>query len=206
MQSVSDKVLSRIQRKPRGSAFSGKDFLDLASRASVDKALSTLAQAGQVRRVSRGVYDYPRVSEELGGELSPDYDQVAQAIARSNAVRIEASGAWAANLLGLSTQVPAKIVYLTNGTSRTFRVGNQAIAFERVGPRQLGAKPGTSSLVVQALRHLGKDGVDEGVIEHLRARLGPAERKSLLRDARYTPDWIFEVVKRIASQGGRGRG
>jgi len=206
MQSVTDKVLNRIQRKPRGSTFSGKDFLDLASRASVDKALSTLAQAGQIRRVCRGVYDYPRVSEELGGELSPDYDQVAQAIARSNGVRIEASGAWAANLLGLSTQVPAKIVYLTNGTSRTFRVGKQAIAFERVGPRQLRAKPGTSSLVVQALCHLGKDRVDEGLVEHLKTHLSPSERKSLLRDARYTSDWIFEVIKRIASGGGHGHG
>jgi hypothetical protein len=206
MQSISDKVLSRIQRKPHRRAFSGKDFLDLASRASVDKALSTLAQAGRIRRVSRGIYDCPRVSEELGGELSPDYDQVAQAIARSNGIRIEASGAWAANLLGLSTQVPAKIVYLTNGTSRRFRVGNQVIAFERVGARQLRAKPGTSSLVVQALHHMGRDRVDEGVIEHLRRRLGPSERKSLLRDARYIPDWVFEVIKRIASQGGRDHG
>jgi hypothetical protein len=200
MQSVSDKVLTRIHRKPSGFAFSGKDFLDLASRASVDKALSTLARSGRIRRIARGVYDRPRASEELGGELSPDYDQVAQAIARSNGVRIEAPGAGAANLLGLSTQVPAKIVYLTNGTSRTFRIGDQTIAFERVGPRQLRAKAGTSSLVVQALRYLGKDRMEEAVIEHLRTHLSPSERRSLLRDARYTSDWVFEVIKRVASQ------
>ena len=202
MQSVSDKILARIHRKRRGVAISGKDFLDLASRASVDKALSALAKAGQIRRVSRGVYDYPRVSAELGGELSPDYDQVAHAIARSNGVRIEASGAWAANLLGLSTQVPAKIVYLTNGTSRTLQVGNQTIAFERVSPKELRAKPGTSSLVVQALRYLGKEHVDEGTVRHLQERLSPAEQRALIRDARYTADWIFEVLKRIASSAG----
>ncbi len=140
MQSLADKTITRIQRKGRGFAFSGKDFLDLGSRASVDKALSKLTEDGQIRRISRGIYDYPRVSKALGGELSPDYDQVAHAIARKNGVRIEASGAWAANLLGLSPQVPAKIVYLTNGTSRSYRIGNQTIEFQRVGPKDLPAK------------------------------------------------------------------
>ena len=199
MQSVTDKILTRIRRNGRCHAFSGKDFLEIASRASVDHALSALSKAGKIRRVARGIYDYPKLNPDLGGELSPDYDSVARAIARKNGVRIEPSGAWAANLLGLTTQVPAKIVYLTNGTSRTYQVGNQKIAFQRVGPKELLPKPGASILVVQSLRHLGQDHVDDAVVRQLRDRLSPGDRKSLLRDARYSADWIFEVVKRIAA-------
>ena len=199
MQSVSEKIVARIRRNGRGRAFSSKDFLDIGSRASVDQALSALTKSGEIRRVARGIYDYPRVNPDLGGQLSPDYDSVARAIARKNGVRIEPSGAWAANLLGLSNQVPAKIVYLSNGTSRVYQVGKQKIAFQRVGPKELLPKPGPSTLVVQALRHLGQDHVDDAVIRQLRDRLSPSACKALLRDARYTADWIFEVLKKIAA-------
>jgi len=200
MESVADKVLKRIQRKGRGFAFSGKDFLDLATRPSVDKALSALVQSGQIRRLVRGVYDYPRVNEKLGGELSPDYDQVAHAIARSTATRIEPSGNWAANLLGLTTQVPGKIVYRTNGTSRTYRIGGQTIAFQRAAPKELRAKSPIASIVISALRSLGRNRVDDKIIEHLRHRLSSPERKVLLRDARYSEDWILEAVKKITTE------
>ncbi len=201
MQSILDKVLARIQRRGRGFSFSAKDFLDLGTRSSVDKALSALTKTGKTRRVCRGVYDYPRVNEKLGGELSPDYDQVAHAIARRNGVRIEASGAWAANLLGLSTQVPAKIVYLTNGTSRSYKVGNQTIEFQRVAPKELLAKKGAATLVVQALTHLGRKHVDEAVIQTLRSRLPQSERQALLKNTRFTTDWVYEAIKEIASDG-----
>ena len=201
MQSTSDKILTRIQRKGRGFSFSGKDFLDLAARSSVDKALSTLRESGSIRRVCRGVYDYPRFNEKLGGELSPDYDQVAQAIARRNGVRIEASGAWATNILGLSTQVPAKIIYLTNGTSRSYKVGNQTIEFQRVAPKEFVAKKRPATLVVQALSHLGKTHVDERVVQILRSRLTQKERQALLKDARFTTDWVYEAIKEIAHNG-----
>ena len=199
MQSVSDKILIKIRRMGRGIAFSSKDFLDVGSRASVDQTLSALTKAGEIRRITRGIYDYPRVNPALGGQLSPDYDSVARAIARKNGVRIEPSGAWAANMLGLSTQVPAKIVYLSNGTSRTYRVGKQTIAFKRVGPKELLQKSGPSTLVIQALRYLGQEHVDDSVIGQLRDRLKPSDRKALLRDARYTVDWIYEVIKKIAA-------
>lgn len=201
MQSAADKILARIQRKGRGSAFSGKDFLDLAARSSVDKALSSLLENGSIRRVCRGIYDYPRVNKKLGGQLSPDYDQVAHAIARRNGTRIEASGAWAANLLGLSTQVPAKIVYLTNGTSRSYHIGNQTIEFRHVAPKELLARKGSATLVVQALSHLGREHVNQGVIDVLRDRLPQEERQALLKGARYTTDWIYAAIKQIARDG-----
>ena len=201
MQSTTDRILARINGKGGGFSFSTKDFLDVGSRASVAKSLSTLAETGEIRRVCRGIYDFPRFNPDLGGELSPDFDQVARAIARKNGIRAEASGAWAANLLGLSTQVPAKIVYLTNGTSRTYEIGGQTIEFKRVGPKELIAKKPATNLVIQALRHLGKDHVDDDVVRRLRERLSSGDRKALLKDARYSADWLYEIMKKIVNDG-----
>ncbi len=200
MKSVQDKILSRIQRFGRGQAFSTKDFLDLATRTSVDNALSALAKQSVIRRVTRGIYDYPRVNPKLGGILSPDYDAVAQAIARKNAIRLQPSGAWAANRLGLSTQVPAKIIYLTNGDSRTYKVGTHTLQFKRVSPKDLGPKNGISGLVIQALRYLGKARVNAATIANVKDRLSESDRKTLLRETRYSSDWIYETAKLIAQE------
>jgi len=202
MKSVLDKVLASIKSKGRGFAFSGKDFLHLGPRTSVDHALSTLATKGEIRRLHRGIYDYPHFDEQLGGQLSPDVDAVAKAIARKTGVRIQASGAWAANLLGLSTQVSAKILYLTDGTSRKYCIGSQTIDFKRVGPKDLIGKREASSLVAQALRYLGKDRVNEQMIKQLRRRLTEADCKALPADLRYSADWIYEVAKKIAHTSG----
>ncbi len=199
MESVREKILKRVWRRGRGYAFSSKDFLSVGTRASVDKALSDLVRQEKIRRVARGLYDYPRVNEMLGGELSPDTDQVAQAVARKHGQTIVASGAWAANVLGLTTQVPARVVYFTEGPPRQFVVGKQEIEFRRVAPSSLrGAGNALSSLVVQALRHLGCDRVDRDVVNRLRQRLTDTDRRRLLTDARYAADWVYEAVKRIA--------
>ena len=200
MQSIHNQILARIRGKGRGYAFSSKDFLDLGNRNPIDKALSRLYAQGLIRRVTTGIYDLPREEEELGGRLSPDIHQVARAIARKNGVRIQPAGALAANLLGLSTQVPAKIVYLTNGKSRIIKIGNRPLIFKRVEPREM--RPGSEIgiLVTQALRFLGKERIEKNVIDYLRRQLTNADHKKLLKDARYMEDWIWEVVRRIASK------
>ena len=199
MQTVANKILNRIKGKGDGFSFTAKDFLDLGTRGAVDMALSTLARSGQIRRISRGLYDYPRHSELLGGLLAPDFDQVADAIARKTGIRIQPSGALAANLLGLSEQVPAKIVYLTDGRSRTIRIGSQTITFKRTSPKELLPNEKTA-LVVHALRFLGKEAVTDEIIHKLRKILSPAERKRLLKDAKYTSTWVPDVVRRIAEE------
>src|SRR5580692_8070112 len=109
MQSMRDQIVARIERLGEGKAFSAKDFLDIASRTMIDVTLADLALDGKIRRVRRGLYDMPRVNPSLGGKLSPDIDEAARAIARRQRWKIVPDGAWAANLLGLSTQVPSKI-------------------------------------------------------------------------------------------------
>jgi hypothetical protein len=200
MQSIHNKIIARIRGKGRGSAFSSKDFLDLSNRNSVDKALSRLCTQGIIRRVATGIYDFPRKDEELGGKLSPDIHQVAQAIARKNGVRIQPSGAQAANLLGLSTQVPAQVIYLTNGKSRTVNVANRILIFKRVEPREMQPGSDMGFLVTQALRHMGRDQVGKNVIDYLRRQLSDSDRKKLLKEARYLEDWIWEAVRSIASK------
>ena len=198
MKSIVDKILERLYRKGRSFAFSGIDFSDIGSRAAVDKALSSLAAQGKIRRLNRGLYDYPDYDERLGGELAPDLHQVAKAIARKNGVNIQASGALAANLLGLSTQVPVKSVYLTNGKSRTVNIANRTIQFIRTPPKKMQKGHELSILVANALRWLGKDNVDDKVINSLRRVLDARSRKRLLKDLRYSEDWIYATAQSIA--------
>ena len=123
--SMDAKVLRRLRARGSGAVAASTEFLDLGNRASVDQALSRLVRRGELRRVSRGVYGYPERSR-LIGELAPRPEQVAQALARRGCQRLLVSGAYAANLLGLSDQVPARIEYLTDGPSQTVMIRNLA--------------------------------------------------------------------------------
>lgn len=206
MQSIKDKIVSRIYGKGRGYAFSPKDFLDIANRGSVDTALSTLYVSGKIRRVVRGIYDYPRFSKLLGKHVPPDIDQVTNAIARRHGWRIQATGAMAANLLGLSTQMPAKVVYLIDGPDKTIKVGNTTVQFKKTALKDLNVTNRKSALVIQALKFLGKKSVDRNILLQISRKLSAAERKKLLNDARFGTDWIFEAVKSICNQTGNRHG
>ncbi len=200
MATTRDKIVSRIHRWGPGHAFTPKDFLDVGSRGMVDVTLSHLVSTGLIRRVARGLYDHPKHSDALGVTLSPDIDQIARAIARRFRWRIIPTGAWAANALGLSTQVPAKITYLSDGPNRKFEIGKQTVYFKHARPKETRTEDELSSLVIQALRYLGKDEVGLETVTHLRTRLSPAEKRRLLRDTRYSADWIFAVARQIAEE------
>ncbi len=200
MQTMKDQILARINRLGGGKAFSAKDFLDIASRGTIDMALSALTSSGAIRRVRRGLYDMPKLNPALGGKLSPDIDEAARAIARKQRWKIVPDGAWAANLLGLSTQVPAKIIYLTDGPNNEVPIGRRIIHFKHARPKAMAGLEGKFALVVQALRHLGKEGVGPREIETLRAVLSPVEKRKLVKDARFGVDWIYEVAKEIAEK------
>jgi Family of unknown function (DUF6088) len=162
--------------------------------------LASLTKDGKIRRIRRGLYDMPRINEALGGKLSPDIDEAARAIARRQRWKIVPDGAWAANLLGLSTQVPSKIIYLTDGPSSEVPIGRRTIHFRHARPKAMAGLEGKFALVVQALRYLGKDGVGSREIETLRGALSLAEKRKLVKDARFGVDWIYEVAKRIAEK------
>ncbi len=200
MQTMRDQIVGRIERLGDGKAFSAKDFLDIASRGSIDMALSGLTKDGTIRRIRRGLYDMPRINPSLGGKLSPDIDEAARAIARRQRWKIVPEGAWAANLLGLSTQVPSKIIYLTDGPNNEVPIGRRTIYFKHARPKALAGPEGKSALVVQALRHLGKENVGTREIATLRAELTPADKRKLLKETRFGVDWIYKVASQIAEK------
>lgn len=197
MQSIDDKLISRIYGRGRGSLFTPNDFLDIGGRAALDKALSRLAAKGTIRRLARGLYDYPREHPELG-ILSPDIEKVAKALAGKDRIRLQAAGAYATNLLGLSEQVPAKVIFLTDGPSRTVKIGRQEIQLRQTTPRNMAAAGRLSGLLMQALRHLGKEHITQERVEHLKRTLPATERQQLVKDLPLAPAWMHPLFRELA--------
>lgn len=199
MQSIHNNVLKRIYAKGRGWVFTPVDFSDLGNRNTIKQVLTRLTNAGQIRRLARGLYDYPKSHPKLG-LLSAGYGDIARALAGKDGLRIQASGAYAANLLGLTDQVPAKIVFLTDGKSRTVLAGNKTIILKKTSPKNMVTANRISGTVIQALRYMGKDHLDDQVVERLSRSLKIEDKKQLMRDIQYAPDWIGCVFRQLAKE------
>jgi hypothetical protein len=199
VQTIDNRLKSRIYGSRRGSAFTPTAFLDLGGRAAVDKALSRLAAKGTIRRLARGLYEYPRTHPELG-MLSPDIDKVAKALAGKDRIRLQPAGAYATNLLGLSEQVPAKVVFLTDGPSRIVKIGRQEIQLRHTTTRNMATAGRLSGLLAQALRHLGKNHMNRARVQHLKRTLPLKERQGLLKDLRLVPAWMHTLFRELAEE------
>jgi hypothetical protein len=199
-QSIESKIAYRIRGMGRGSVVVPTDFLDLASRQAVDLALHRLAKKGAIRRLARGVYDLPKQHPVLG-TLSPSADTIAQALAGRDRTRLQPAGAYAANALGLSEQVPAKAVFLTDGPSRTVKIGPMTIQLRRTTPRNMAAAGRLSGLVIQAFRELGKDHITPARINRLKRMLPADKRQELLKDLTLAPAWMHPIFREIAEEG-----
>lgn len=198
-QSIDSTILARIHGWGRGSVFVPSDFLDLGSREAVDLALHRLARKGTIRRLARGVYDFPKEHPVLG-LLSPSTDAVARALAGRDRTRLQPAGAYAANLLGLSEQVPAKAVFLTDGPSRTVKIGPTTIQLRRTTPRNMEAAGRLSGLLMQALRELGEEHVTPERREHLKRTLPADKRRELVKDLRLAPAWMHPIFRELAEE------
>jgi hypothetical protein len=159
--------------------------------------LSDLTKSGKIRRACRGVYDYPKYSNLLKQKLSPDIDQVAQAFARKFNWRIQPTGDAALNLLGLSTQVPGRFIYLSDGPDRRYNIGNQALEFKKSALKNVGIKHRESSLVVQAISALGKDHISNLTIDKFREQLDLNKGEQIIKDTKLVATWVHEYIKRI---------
>jgi predicted nucleotidyltransferase len=194
MQTIEEKILSRFYGRGRGHVATQKFFLDLGSRDAVDQALSRLAKSGKLRRIARGLYEYPRTHPILG-ELSPDFEKVAAAIAGRDGIRLQPTGAYAANLLHLSEQLPVKIVYLTDGASRKVEVGQQTIELRKASPKRMQLHDRISGLVFEALREIGKDQIKDDHIQSLQQTLAPKEKATVRHDLREAPAWMHPHIR-----------
>ncbi len=198
MNSAAKNILSRIKRNKRGWVFTPKDFLDLGTRQNVDFILHRLVKGGTIRRLSRGLYDYP-ARHPLLGDLSADAGAIANAVARSRNDTVHVSGATAANMLHLSTQVPAKVVYVTHGIKKTIKVGNRLISLIPT-KLPLADKDDRSTLVLQALNYFGKHGIDQQIISKCRAMLNDKDRHSLLKlSTQVKGAWLADAVRKVAA-------
>ena len=197
MQSIENKILSKIYGHSKSWAFTPNDFLRDFKRDNVDKALSLLLKKEKIKRACRGVYYFPKYSELLKQELSPDIDQVAQAIARKFNWRIQASGDVALNLLGLSTQIPGKYIYLSDGPDRAYQIGKTSLSFKKSALKEIGFKHKESGLIVHALKALGKERIDIKTIEKIRNHLEPAKCNKIMEDTKTVTSWVYEVIRKI---------
>lgn len=197
MKSIENKVLNRIYGHGRGWSFSKKDFIDLGSENAVDKSLIRLLEKGKIRRVIRGMYDYPGYSKLLDKELPPDIDQVAHALARKYGWNIQISGNTALNILGLSTQVPTKYLYYTDGKSKTYKIGNVILEFKKSTLKDIGMKYPESALLVQAIKSIGKRELTQEEKQQIRSYFSSDKQKRILKDTKYTTSWVYETIKSI---------
>ena len=198
-QSIDTQVLSRIKAAGPGQVFAPRNFLDLGSREAIDQALSRHARAGTLRKVPRGLYELPRKHPKLG-DIPASTEAIAEAIKGRDAVRLQPAGALAANMLGLSEQVPVRSVYLTDGPSRRVKLGKREILLKHTTPRFMATAGRPSGLVIQALRWIGQRHVDEKIVRSLRRTLKPQDRASLVKDAHLAPAWIADIFRKLAEE------
>lgn len=192
---VANKILRRVKGKGPGAVFTAMDFTDLGSRDALDQALARLARSGSIRRVDRGVYDLPRTHPVMG-PVWPAADVVARAVAKQTGSQLKVSGAAAANALGLSTQVSAKVEYLTDGPSRNIRVGNLAVRLKNAGLVDMLLPQTRAGMAIVALRHLGRNAAP-AVVPRLAATLDDVDKKNLLKVRPRLRGWLGEAVDQI---------
>ncbi|MDZ7783266.1 MAG: DUF6088 family protein [Halioglobus sp.] len=200
MQPIENKIISRIYGRGRGWAFTKTDFAAEFGESNIHQALSSLCKAGRIRRVCRGVYDYPRYSDLLQQPLGPDIDQVAQALGRKFNWRIQPSGDAALNSSGLSTQIPGRWVYLSDGPSREYAIGKTQLVFKQTALKEVGFRHPESGLVVHALKALGRERVDSTIIKSIRDRLSEKDREQIPGDTRQVTGWVHEIIKQICQE------
>jgi predicted transcriptional regulator of viral defense system len=202
-KNIEKQLVSRIYGNGRGWAFSRKDFSLLGNAEHIDKVLSRLTQKGTIRRIARGLYDYPKYSKWLQQSLGPDMDQVAHALARKFGWNIQVTGNAALNILGISTQVPTRFTYLSDGNSKTYQILDQELSFKKAKLTHLNVKYPQSALLVQAIDALGEKELTEEQLARMAAYLsvqGPLsknQQQALAKDTQYVTSWIQNAVQRV---------
>lgn len=199
MQGVEYKIERRIKTKERGSLLSPDDFADTGSAESIRKALQALKDKGLIKQVAHGIYVLPKISSYIG-EVLPTAEEVAQAIAKRDKIRIVPTGVYALHALGLSTQIPLNLVFLTDGAARTVKVGKRTIKLKKATPKNLMAKGKISSLVIQALREIGKDKASPAELQQIVTLLKKEDLQLLEHDIKLAPEWIKQIMKKAINE------
>lgn len=204
MTVLSNKIMKRVRGYGRGSwVCSAKDFLDLGNRAAVDQSLSRLQRRGILRRVRRGLYDWPRSSSVLNRPAPVNVPDAVAAMARRDGVRIMPNGIAAAHGLGLTNAVPAKAEYWTDGATRTVQLGPRTVRLKHVNPKLMKWANRPAAPVVSALTWLGPSMAgDPATVDRLRRQLSDSVKQDLVAGAAQLPTWVMPIAKRIQATAG----
>ena len=197
-RTITRAMLRRIRAKQRGWIFTPKEFANLGPRTAIDQALSRLQHSGMIRRLAQGIYEFPRIHPRIG-VLSPSAEAVAKAVAARTNSRIQVSQAKAANLLGLSMQVPAQNVFLTEGPSRTVKIGNQTIILKHTAPSKMIGAGTEAGLVIQTVRAFGPNGANEIPAATISEKLPATVKSEIKRLLPAAPAWAQPVLSRIVA-------
>ena len=197
MDSVTSKIEHQILSLEKGSIFFPDDFVDLGTPDAIRQTLTRLCKEGLIIRVAQGIYCYPEVEEKLGlGILQPSFEQIAEAMAKRDHARIVPTGAYALNVLGLSTQVPMNYVYLTDGSKRHVEISNgRGITFKNTAPKNLAFQSRLAMLITFALKSLKKENVEDWQIKRIRELLQNEPKESVMADFKLMPVWIRNIIK-----------
>jgi hypothetical protein len=198
MPAVAERIMKRVRGKGRGWVFTPKHFVDFGARGAVDVALSRLVQAGDIRRIGRGLYDYPRQHAKLG-DLSPDIAMLADALSAQTGDRLAPSGATAVNSFGLSTQVPARASFATSGPTRIKKVAGRSLTLRHSRVPVLDKASDTANSAIQGLAHIGKGRIDDDVIARFATHIDDRDMKTLLNARAQMPGWLSDVVLKIGA-------
>ena len=203
-QSIRQQIVSRIYGRGRGWVFSPKDFSGEFLRIAIDAALFSLAKSGTIRRILPGLYYYPAYSELLQKCVAPDMQQVAKALARKYNWKIFPEGNTALNYLGLSTQIPAKYIFISSGHSRKYKIGNMDLEFRHRVLTETMINDEQAMLAVQAIKSMGRIHADDEFVKSLSKRFSHDEWIKIEKASHKVADWILTVIKKakeIAKNG-----
>ncbi len=193
--SVEIKVLDKIKNLKKGELFFVESFLSVSNAKSVNKALERLVDKNEIVRVATGIYTRPKTNK-LFGNITPTVEEIATAIAKRDKARIVPTGSYALNALGLSTQVPLKAVYLTDGAARKINLGKRTLLFKKTTPKNLSAKGLISKLVIQALKAIGKDKMKPEEEVKILKLLRKENPEHLKHDILLAPEWIRIIMRK----------
>lgn len=194
MENTEKEIKKRVEKAKPKKIFFTEDFRLLGTPVSVKTALHRLVKKKILHRLGRGIYTKPEYSKLLGKEILPSLEEIAVAIANRDKVRIIPTGSYALHVLGLSTQIPMKIVYLTDGTPRRIKIGNSDILFRRSSPRNLSYHGKISTLAIQALKEIGRGNLTTDEEDKLICILKTEDYNKLKHDIAIAPQWISEIL------------
>jgi predicted transcriptional regulator of viral defense system len=197
MKLTEKQIIARIRAHGRGFVFSTKLFSALTDdSSSVRTALSRLVQKQSIRRLAHGLYDLPIVHPSLGA-IMPAMENVIEAIKKSDAIEVQVTGAYAANLLGLSTQIPMRIELYTSGPKRKIHFGKQEILLKPTTPRNMIGAGTKAGLIFHALRQIGKDNITIEMIEQIKSQIEEKDIKHIKKQIHFAPVWIAKIMRSL---------